>query len=92
MHALLPEFESRLKMIYIDPPYNTGNTFIYRDRYGRTQGKKRGSNNLSDHLRMLSDYHSDWLNMMYPRLILARRFLTKNGLSLSPSTNTKCTT
>lgn len=75
-------------MIYIDPPYNTGKDFVYKDNYadnlgnylaltGQTdeKGKKLSSNTDSD-----GRYHSNWLNMMYPRLKLARNLLTEDGV------------
>ena len=80
MRALLPEFEARFKMIYIDPPYNTGNAFIYRDRFRRSTDKASRPGSVHTHLQTLSENHSDWLSMMYPRLSLARRFLSDDGV------------
>lgn len=56
---LVGSYRNRIKMIYIDPPYNTGHDFIYNDKY---------------------KYHSNWLNMIYPRLILAKKLLTEDGV------------
>lgn len=74
-------FRGRVKMIYIDPPYNTGHDFVYKDRY-------RGSNRIEGNdgepfarnLAKGGRRHSDWLSMMYPRMILAREFLTDDGV------------
>lgn len=75
-------------MIYIDPPYNTGKDFVYRDNYkdnmknyleftGQvdSEGKKTSTNSESS-----GRYHTNWLNMMYPRLRLARNLLTDDGV------------
>lgn len=88
LKLLQKSYASRVKMIYIDPPYNTGNDFIYEDdftepleSYLRKTGQvdEAGvllvSNTLSD-----GRFHSNWLNMMYPRLLLARQLLQDDGL------------
>jgi adenine specific DNA methylase Mod len=62
MQLMLPDYRGRIKMIYIDPPYNTGNSFTYRDRFRE------------------GDEHAAWLNMMAPRLLLARELLSEQGL------------
>ena len=77
-----------MKTIYIDPPYNTGGDFIYPDNYsesleaylrytGQTGegGSKLGTNTDSD-----GRFHSKWLNMMWPRLYLARNLLREDGV------------
>jgi adenine-specific DNA-methyltransferase len=81
-------YANKIKMIYIDPPYNTGKDFVYKDKYadnlgnylsitGQTdeEGKKLTTNTESD-----GRYHSNWLNMMYPRLKLARNLLKDDGV------------
>ncbi|MBX3442149.1 MAG: site-specific DNA-methyltransferase [Planctomyces sp.] len=78
----------KVKMIYIDPPYNTGNDFIYPDNYTESlhtyleytgqidaEGRKFGTNTEAD-----GRFHSKWLNMMYPRLYLARNLLREDGV------------
>ena len=88
LKLLQKSYANRIKMIYIDPPYNTGKDFVYKDNYadnlqnylditGQTdaQGKKNSTNTESD-----GRYHSNWLNMMYPRLRLARNLLTDDGV------------
>ncbi|MCY4217412.1 MAG: site-specific DNA-methyltransferase [Flavobacteriaceae bacterium] len=75
-------------MIYIDPPYNTGKDFIYKDNYKDnlrnyqevTQQTDNQGNQLSTNAESEGRFHSNWLNMMYPRLILARNLLTEDGL------------
>jgi adenine-specific DNA-methyltransferase len=81
-------YQDKVKMIYIDPPYNTGNDFIYPDDFadnlrnylqytGQVDAEeKRFSNNLETDGR----FHSKWLNMMYPRLYLARNLLREDGV------------
>jgi len=77
-----------VKMIFIDPPYNTGNDFIYPDDYSESletylrytgqvdnEGRKFSTNTDTD-----GRFHSKWLNMMYPRLFLARNLLSKDGV------------
>jgi adenine-specific DNA-methyltransferase len=81
-------YAGKVKMIYIDPPYNTGNDFVYKDNYkdnlrnyqevtGQVddEGNKLSTNSDSD-----GRYHSNWLNMMYPRLRLARNLLSEDGV------------
>lgn len=81
-------YANKVKMIYIDPPYNTGKDFVYKDNYkdnlknyqqvtGQVddEGNKLSTNSESD-----GRYHSNWLNMMYPRLRLARNLLKEDGL------------
>ena len=87
LRILKQSYKGRVKMIYIDPPYNTGEDYIYPDDYkmpveeylkltGQTDesGKKLVSNSKSN-----GAYHTNWLNMMYPRLFLARELLTDDG-------------
>jgi len=81
-------YAGKVKMIYIDPPYNTGKDFVYKDNYkdnlrnyqevtGQVdeEGNKLSTNSDSD-----GRYHSNWLNMMYPRLRLARNLLSDDGV------------
>jgi adenine-specific DNA-methyltransferase len=81
-------YQGKVKMIYIDPPYNTGKDFIYPDNYTEdlrtylqytgqvdAEGRKWGSNTDTD-----GRFHSKWLNMMYPRLYLARNLLREDGV------------
>lgn len=88
LKLLQKSYFGKVKMIYIDPPYNTGNEFIYPDKYaenldtylaytGQTddQGRKFSTNT-----EATGRFHSRWLNMMYPRLYLARNLLEENGL------------
>ncbi|MDR2267106.1 MAG: site-specific DNA-methyltransferase [Christensenellaceae bacterium] len=79
---------SRIKMIYIDPPYNTGNDFVYNDDFAGTASeyikKSRQvdtqGNRMTVNKETSGRYHSDWLSMMYMRLKLARDFLTEDGV------------
>ncbi len=87
LKLLQKAYLGKIKMIYIDPPYNTGNDFIYPDNYTEglrtyleltgqvdTEGKKFGTNTEDS-----GRFHSRWLSMMYPRLYLARNLLAENG-------------
>ena len=78
----------RVKMIYIDPPYNTGGEFVYPDDYSdplgtylrmTAQSDRRG-NLLTSNPETSGRYHSAWLSMMYPRLFLARQLLREDGI------------
>ena len=87
LKLLQKSYAGKVKMIYIDPPYNTGKDFVYPDNFqdniknyleltGQTDeaGKKLSSNSEAS-----GRFHTDWLNMMYPRLKLARNLLKDNG-------------
>ena len=88
LKLLLKPYFSKVKMIYIDPPYNTGKDFIYRDNFKEplkdylektgqidNEGKK-----LTTNTEASGRYHSDWLNFIYPRLFLARSLLRDDGV------------
>lgn len=92
LKILQKSYFGKIKMIYIDPPYNTGNDFIYKDDYSETlkeYRKKVGDvdengnatkTNLFRNTKENGQYHSNWLNMMYPRLFLARNLLRDDGV------------
>ena len=90
LKLLYKSYFGRVKMIYIDPPYNTGNDFIYsddfrnpREAYLRQTGQKDADGNLTtSNPESGGRYHSDWLTMMYPRLFLARQLLREDGVIL----------
>jgi len=88
LKILQKHYHGKIKMIYIDPPYNTGKDFVYPDNFREglstyldwtnqvnEAGKKVSTNSDAD-----GRYHSNWLNMMYPRLKLARNLLTEDGV------------
>ena len=88
LKLLQKAYYGKVKMIYIDPPYNTGSDFIYPDDYSETletylaytgqiddEGRKFSTNTESE-----GRYHSKWLRMMYPRLYLARNLLAEEGV------------
>jgi adenine-specific DNA-methyltransferase len=88
LKLLQKSYHKKIKMIYIDPPYNTGNDFIYPDDFrdniknymqltGQTDKEGR---KLSANAETGGRYHTNWLNMMYPRLKLARNLLREDGL------------
>ncbi len=88
LKLLYKSYFGQVKMIYIDPPYNTGNDFIYQDDYSeprRAYLEKTGQmdaegNVLTSNPETSGRYHSDWLTMMYPRLFLARQLLREDGV------------
>lgn len=88
LKLLQKSYTNKVKMIYIDPPYNTGKDFVYKDNYKDNlknyqqitgqiddEGNKTSTNAESD-----GRYHSNWLNMIYPRLRLARNLMTNDGV------------
>jgi adenine-specific DNA-methyltransferase len=87
LKLLQKSYHKKIKMIYIDPPYNTGNEFIYPDKYqDNLQTYLRYTGQVDDEGFKLSAnaetggrYHTNWLNMMLPRLKLARNLLTEDG-------------
>jgi adenine-specific DNA-methyltransferase len=87
LKLLQKHYREKIKMIYIDPPYNTGKDFIYKDNfkesisdyYERTGQSKNGIK-LTSNPESAGRYHSDWLTMMYPRLFLARNLLKNDGV------------
>lgn len=92
LKALRETYLGKVKMIYIDPPYNTGNDFVYNDEYnvGRDVEEDRnglfdeeGNQTLSQYERNTASngrFHTDWLNMIYPRLKVARDLLLDDGV------------
>ena len=88
LKLLQETYLGKVKMIYIDPPYNTGNDFIYEDDFAESSEEyKRRSNEKDDKGNRLvantesnGRFHSDWLTMIYSRLRLARNLLTEDGL------------
>ena len=88
LKLLQKAYHGKVKMIYIDPPYNTGNEFIYPDNF------REGLDHYLEYSRQVSEgrlkvstneetsgrYHSKWLDMMYPRLVLGRNLLSSDGL------------
>ena len=92
LKILREDYLGKVKMIYIDPPYNTGNDFVYEDDFSQTSGEFRGKSGIFDEdgNMILQNYevnsesngrfHTDWLNMIYPRLKVARDLLTEDGV------------
>ena len=90
LKLLQETYLGKIKMIYIDPPYNTGNDFVYEDDFAQNaddyianSGQLDGEGNrLVANTESNGRFHTDWLNMMYPRLKLARDLLTDDGVIL----------
>lgn len=88
LKLLQGSYHKRVKMIYIDPPYNTGKDFIYPDNFRDSIGNYKsitgqtdeGGKSTRSNPETSGRYHTDWLNMMYPRLILARNLLADDGV------------
>ena len=88
LKLLQESYMAKIKLIYIDPPYNTGNDFLYRDDYSMSLEDYEISSNILDEQgnRLFKNtdsngrFHSDWCSMMYSRLILARNLLKDNGV------------
>jgi len=87
LKLLQKSYAGRVKLIYIDPPYNTGNDFVYPDNYEypiknylEITNQVEGHNRISSNTESGGRFHTKWLNMMYPRLQLARSLLREDGL------------
>ena len=88
LKLLQESYLGKIKMIYIDPPYNTGKDFVYKDNFTKdTQEELLESGQKNEYNERLvvnpetaGRYHSDWLSMIYPRLKLARNLLTQDGV------------
>lgn len=87
LKILQKHYHAKIKLIYIDPPYNTGKDFVYPDNYKEgldtylewTRQVNEEGKKVSTNAETEGRYHSNWLNMMYPRLKLARNLLTDDG-------------
>ncbi len=92
LKVLRETYLGKVKMIYIDPPYNTGNDFVYNDDFAKTRADfeemsglfdEEGNQTIDPMVRNTESngrFHTDWLNMMYPRLKIARDLLTDDGV------------
>lgn len=88
LKILQKAYQGKIKMIYIDPPYNTGKDFIYRDDFSdslkgylRYTGQINGNGEkTTTNTETNGRYHSNWISMMYPRLFLARNLLSEDGV------------
>lgn len=87
LKLLQKSYAGKVKLIYIDPPYNTGKDFVYPDNfqdniknYLELTGQVEGGQKISSNTEASGRFHTDWLNMMYPRLKLARNLLTEDGV------------
>lgn len=88
LKLLQESYLGKIKMIYIDPPYNTGKDFVYKDNFTQDSEEYQEDAGLKDEYnnRLVANpdtsgrYHSDWLTMMYPRLKLARNLMTDDGV------------
>ncbi len=88
LKLLQKSYADKVKLIYVDPPYNTGKDFVYKDNFSnsidnyleQTGQVDSEGNKLTVNTDMNGRYHTDWLNMMYPRLKLARNLLTDDGV------------
>jgi len=88
LKLLQESYLGKVKMIYIDPPYNTGNDFIYRDDFAKSREDYEEEAGVYDedgdrlfrNTESNGRFHSDWCSMMYPRLVLAKQILSNDGL------------
>ncbi|HJH70479.1 MAG TPA: site-specific DNA-methyltransferase [Bacteroidaceae bacterium] len=92
LKALRETYLGKVKMIYIDPPYNTGNDFVYNDVFAQSRGEFEETSGLFDeegnqtidpmqrNTESNGRFHTDWLNMIYPRLKVARDLLSDDGV------------
>jgi adenine-specific DNA-methyltransferase len=90
LKLLQKSYQGKVRLVYIDPPYNTEQDFIYRDRYKdsletylkATDQIDIEGNQLSTTVETRGRFHRNWLNMIYPRLYLAKSLLTEDGIIL----------
>lgn len=95
LKVLQNSYNGKIKIIYIDPPYNTGSDFIYKDDFALSVEEVEKQEGLKDRKGVIktvdkltknskdsAKYHTNWLNMMYPRLSIARDLLTEDGVIL----------
>lgn len=88
LKLLQKSYNNKIKMIYIDPPYNTGKDFVYKDNFSKgvdnyleqTGQVDAEGNRMTTNTESNGRFHSDWLNMIYPRLKLARNLLKEDGV------------
>lgn len=82
LKLLQTAYYNKIKMIYIDPPYNTGNDFVYEDDFADPMAryKEVTSQTTKSNPETMGRFHTNWLNMMYPRLRLAHNLLTDDGV------------
>ena len=87
LKILQKSYFGKIKMIYIDPPYNTGKDFIYKDNfqdgineYLKQSGQSKSGIKLTTNLETYGRFHSNWLSFIYPRLYLARNLLKDDGI------------
>ncbi len=88
LKLLQKSYLGKVKMIYIDPPYNTGNDFVYHDDFARTQQEEdlfagnvdESGNRYIKNTESNGRYHSDWCSMIYSRLMVARSLLSEDGV------------
>ncbi|MEQ1792958.1 MAG: site-specific DNA-methyltransferase [Nitrospira sp.] len=87
LKLLQKSYSGKVKLIYIDPPYNTGKDFVYPDNfqdniknYLELTGQIEGGKKISSNTETSGRFHTEWLNMMYPRLKLARNLLQEDGV------------
>ena len=88
LKLLQETYLGEVKMIYIDPPYNTGNDFVYRDEFKQNASEYKDNsgqydddgNQMVTNTESNGRFHTDWLNMMYPRLNLAKDLLSEDGV------------
>jgi adenine-specific DNA-methyltransferase len=87
LKLLQKSYSGKVKLIYIDPPYNTGKDFVYPDdfqdnikNYLELTGQVKGGKKMVANTEASGRFHTDWLNMMLPRIAIARSLLHKNGL------------
>ena len=102
LKVLRENYLGKVKMIYIDPPYNTGNDFVYNDDFNVNKDTEESRNGLFDEegMQVLSAFerntvangrfHTDWLNMLYPRLKVARDLLSDDGVMLISIDENEC--
>ena len=90
LKLLQKSYAGKVKLIYIDPPYNTGKDFVYSDNfqdnmknYLEMTGQTEDGVRITTNAETSGRYHTDWLNMIYPRLKLAKNLLRNDGIFIA---------
>ena len=99
LKLLREDYLGKIKMIYIDPPYNTGNDFVYNDDFSQKTGEYMHNSGQEDEEgnRLVANtesngrFHTDWLNMIYPRLKVAKDLLSEDGVIFISIGDNECT-
>ena len=90
LQILSNQYFEQVDVIYIDPPYNTGNDLIYHDNFHESDRKLYHLSNFQPNLATSAYFHTKWLNMIYPRLLVAKKLLKQSGMIMISIDDREC--